>query len=104
MGRHAGWIALCAGLAGSADVVLIPEIPYDMESVCAKIQARYRRGRNFAIVVVAEGAFPAGGEPLFKQRGSGQKRLGGMAEVVAEAISEKTGRETRPTPTTACSP
>jgi 6-phosphofructokinase 1 len=76
-------------------VVLIPEIPYDMESVCAKIQARYRRGRNFAIVVVAEGAFPAGGEPLFKQRGSGQKRLGGMAEVVAEAISEKTGRETR---------
>jgi 6-phosphofructokinase 1 len=95
MGRHAGWIALCAGLAGSADVVLIPEIPYDMESVCAKIQARYRRGRNFAIVVVAEGAFPAGGEPLFKQRGSGQKRLGGMAEVVAEAISEKTGRETR---------
>ena len=95
MGRHAGWIALYAGLAGSADVILIPEIPYDMESVCAKIQARYRRGRNFAIVVVAEGAFPAGGEPLFKQKSAGQKRLGGMAEVVAEGITAGTGRETR---------
>jgi len=95
MGRHTGWIALYAGLAGSADVILIPEIPYDMEGVCAKIQARYRRGRKFAIVVVAEGAFPIGGEPLFKQKGAGQKRLGGMAEVVAEAITEATGRETR---------
>jgi len=95
MGRNAGWIALYAGLAGTADVILIPEIPYDMGAVCEKIEARYSRGRNFAIVVVAEGAFPVGGEPLFKQKGGGQKRLGGMADVVAEAISERTGRETR---------
>jgi phosphofructokinase-like protein len=95
MGRHAGWIALYAGLAGTADVILIPEIPYDLHAVCKKIELRYARGRNFAIVVVAEGAFPIGGEPLFKQKGGGQKRLGGMADVVAEAIAERTGHETR---------
>lgn len=95
MGRHTGWIALYAGLAGTADVILIPEIPYDMGAVCEKIEARYARGRNFAIVVVAEGSFPIGGEPLFKQKGQGQKRLGGISELVAEEISERTGRETR---------
>jgi 6-phosphofructokinase 1 len=95
MGRNTGWIALYAGLAGTADVILIPEIPYDLGSVCEKIEARYARGRNFAIVVVAEGSHPVGGQPLFKQTGSGQKRLGGMAEVVAEAIADRTGRETR---------
>jgi ATP-dependent phosphofructokinase / diphosphate-dependent phosphofructokinase len=95
MGRHTGWIAMYAGLAGTADVILIPEIPYDLDVVCRKIEARYARGRNFAIVVVAEGSYPVGGSPLFKQTGSGQKRLGGMAEVVAEAIAERTGRETR---------
>jgi 6-phosphofructokinase 1 len=95
MGRNTGWISLYAGLAGTADVILIPEIPYDMGAVCDKIERRYARGRSFAIVVVAEGSFPVGGEPLFKQKGSGQKRLGGMAEVVAEAITERTGRETR---------
>jgi phosphofructokinase-like protein len=95
MGRNAGWIALYAGLAGTADVILIPEIPYDLDSVCRQVEERYERGRNFAMVVVAEGSFPAGGQPLFKQKGDGQKRLGGMAEVVAEAIAERTGRETR---------
>lgn len=95
MGRHAGWIALFAGLAGTADVILIPEIPYDMAEVCAKVEARYQAGRNFAIVVVAEGAFPIGGEPLFKTAGSGEKRLGGLAHQVAEEIAERTGRETR---------
>ncbi len=95
MGRNAGWIALFAGLAGTADVILIPEIPYDMEKVCAKVQARYEAGRNFAIVVVAEGAFPLGGEPIFKTAGSGEKRLGGLAHQVAEEIAERTGRETR---------
>lgn len=95
MGRHAGWIALFAGLAGTADVILIPEIPYDMAKVCAKVQARYEAGRNFAIVVVAEGAFPIGGEPIFKTAGSGEKRLGGLAHQVAEEIAERTGRETR---------
>jgi ATP-dependent phosphofructokinase / diphosphate-dependent phosphofructokinase len=95
MGRHTGWIALYAGLAGTADVILIPEIPYDMEAVCEKIEARYARGRNFAIVVVAEGSFPIGGEPLFKQTGKGQRRLGGVSEIVADEIAERTGRETR---------
>ena len=95
MGRHTGWIALYAGLAGTGDVILIPEIPYDMDAVCAKVEARYTAGRNFAIVVVAEGAFPIGGEPHFEQKGGGQRRLGGMADVVATEIAERTGRETR---------
>ncbi|MEX2465496.1 MAG: ATP-dependent 6-phosphofructokinase [Gemmatimonadota bacterium] len=95
MGRHSGWIALFAGLAGTADVILIPEIPYDLDLVCEKIEARYAEGRNFAIVVVAEGAFPIGGEPLFKAAGSGEKRLGGLAHKVATEIAERTGRETR---------
>ncbi len=95
MGRNSGWIALFAGLAGTADVILIPEIPYDMDLVCQKIQERYAEGRNFAIVVVAEGAFPVGGEPLFKTAGSGERRLGGLASRVAFEIADKTGRETR---------
>ena len=95
MGRHAGWIALFAGLAGTADVILIPEIPYDIRIVCEKIQSRYAEGRNFAIVVVAEGAFPAGGAPIFKTAGSGEQRLGGLAHQVAGEIADLTGRETR---------
>jgi 6-phosphofructokinase 1 len=95
MGRHAGWIALYAGLAGSADVILIPEIPYELDYVCDKIRGRWDEGREFAIVVVAEGAFPRGGEPLFKQTGKGQKRLGGVAHTLAGQIEERTGRETR---------
>jgi 6-phosphofructokinase 1 len=95
MGRHAGWIALFAGLAGTADVILIPEIPYDIDRVCAKVQARYEAGRSFAIVVVAEGAFPIGGEPVFKAEGNGEQRLGGLAHKVADEIADRTGRETR---------
>jgi 6-phosphofructokinase 1 len=95
MGRHAGWIALYAGLAGTADVILIPEIPYDIDAVCRKIEARYAEGRKFAVVVVAEGAYPKGGQPLFKQTGGGQRRLGGMAGRVAHEINARTGRETR---------
>jgi 6-phosphofructokinase 1 len=66
-----------------------------MDAVCAKIECRYAEGREFAIVVVAEGALPKGGQPLFKQAGGGQRRLGGMAELVARAVAEQTGRETR---------
>jgi 6-phosphofructokinase 1 len=99
MGRHAGWIALHAGIAGSADVVLIPEIPFRMEPVAEKIMRRERRGRNFAIVVVAEGATPAGGAgPYYKGDKGAFKRegqLGGIAEYVAQQIAEKTGKETR---------
>ena len=95
MGRTAGWIALYAGLAGTADVIMIPEIPYDMGSICEKIEERYAGGPEFAIVVVAEGAFPVGSTPLFKQTAEGQKRLGGVAKMVADEIHERTGRETR---------
>ncbi len=95
MGRTAGWISLYAGLAGTADVILIPEIPYDMDSVCRKIEDRYASGSEFAIVVVAEGAFPVGGQPRFKQTAGGSDRLGGIASVVADEIYERTGRETR---------
>ena len=96
MGRHAGWIALFSGVAGSADVILIPEIPYDLDRVCEKIEERYVvEGREFAIVVVAEGAFPVGGEPLFQQTVGGHERLGGMAQKVATDIADRTGRETR---------
>lgn len=96
MGRNAGWIALWSGVAGTADVILVPEIPYDMDRVCEKIEARYHLGRRgFAIVVVAEGAYPKGGEPHFKRQDGGQIRLGGVAEEVAADIYERTGRETR---------
>lgn len=95
MGRHAGWIALFAGVAGTADVILIPEIPYSLDSVCRKIEERWDIGREFAIVVAAEGAYPAGGEPIFKQTTGGSKKLGGIASVLTEQIQERTGHETR---------
>jgi ATP-dependent phosphofructokinase / diphosphate-dependent phosphofructokinase len=98
MGRYAGWIALYAGMAGGADVVLIPELPYDIERVCEKVLRREARGRHFSIVVVAEGARPVGGEMMFQEQ-AGQFRehgkLGGVAEVVARQIEERTGKETR---------
>ncbi|MFQ5537836.1 MAG: 6-phosphofructokinase [Gemmatimonadota bacterium] len=95
MGRNAGWISLFAGVAGTADVILIPEIPYDMDRVCEKIEDRYASGREFAIVVVAEGAYPVGGRPHYEKKGDGQVRLGGVADVVTEEIEARTGRETR---------
>ena len=97
MGRNVGWIALHAGMAGGADVILIPEIPFDIESVCEKIRDRARRGRRFSIVVVAEGATPAGGEQKFREGASlgFEGRLGGIAEIVADRISQRTGHETR---------
>ncbi len=95
MGRNAGWIALWSGVAGTADVILIPEIPYDLDAVCRKIESRYEQGRGFAIVVAAEGAYAKGGEPHYERKGQGQVRLGGIAEEVAEEISERTDRETR---------
>ena len=96
MGRHAGWIALFAGVAGTADVILLPEIPYDIDRVCEKIDARYgKAGRGFAMVVVAEGAYAKDGELSYEDKGQGQVRLGGIAEDVADAIESRTGRETR---------
>lgn len=97
MGRNAGFIALHAGLAGTADVILIPEIPYDIEKVCEKITARDRSGRHFSIVVIAEGAFPRGEAPaiLGKSMPGQAVRVGGVAERLADEIERRTKKETR---------
>jgi ATP-dependent phosphofructokinase / diphosphate-dependent phosphofructokinase len=97
MGRNAGFIALHAGLAGTADVILIPEIPYDLARVCEKIVARDRAGRHFSIVVVAEGAVPKGGtESILGPSLPGQdRRVGGIAGRLAYEIQKITGKETR---------
>ena len=97
MGRYAGWIAMNSGVSGTADIILIPEIPFDLDIVCDKVESRYNGGRNFAIVVVAEGAAPLGGHMLTQgDKEVGREiKLGGIAEQVAQAIHERTGRETR---------
>jgi 6-phosphofructokinase 1 len=97
MGRDSGFIALHSGLAGTADVILIPEIPYDIHRVCEKIMARDRAGRHFSIVVVAEGAFPKGGAvSIMGESLPGQaKRVGGLCEPLAREIQRITGKETR---------
>jgi phosphofructokinase-like protein len=97
MGRHAGFIALHAGLAGTADVILIPEIPFTLEKVCEKIKARDRAGRLFSIVVVAEGAVPVGGtESIMGDSLPGQdRRVGGICGRLAYEIQKITGKETR---------
>jgi 6-phosphofructokinase 1 len=97
MGRHAGFIALHSGLAGTADVILIPEIPYDIGKVCEKIMERDRAGRHFSIVVVAEGAFPrGGGESIIGESLPGQaRRVGGVADTIAREIQMITAKETR---------
>ena len=97
MGRYAGWIALHAGIAGGADVVLIPEIPYDLEKVALRIRAREQWGARFHIVVVAEGAKPKGGgvSIVEKSRPGVVERLGGAAQRVADQLEELTGKETR---------
>ena len=95
MGRYAGWIALYAGVAGTADVILIPEIPYDINEVADKCRAR-RNQRGFTIVVVAEGARPVGGEMSVVEREVGRaERLGGIGEKVAAALEALTGQDTR---------
>jgi phosphofructokinase-like protein len=97
MGRYAGWIALYAGVAGGADVVLIPEIPFEPASVARHIMNREAKGARFSIVVVAEGARPVGGEVAVAKPGSRdtQERLGGMGERVATQMAALTGKETR---------
>ncbi|MBL8961298.1 MAG: ATP-dependent 6-phosphofructokinase [Gemmatimonadetes bacterium] len=97
MGRHAGFIALHAGVAATADVILIPEVPFDIEKVCAKVRSRDRSGQRFSIVVVAEGAFPVGGqEAIMGSSLPGQdKRVGGIASRIAWEIQERTGKEAR---------
>jgi phosphofructokinase-like protein len=97
MGRNTGFIALHAGLAGTADVILIPEIPYDVQKVCDKVMARDRAGRRFSIVVVAEGAYPRDGVQSFRAAvgPGGKPRLGGIADELAIEIEMRTGKECR---------
>ena len=98
MGRHAGWIAVEAGIAGGADVVLIPEVPIDIEEVCNIIKKRHSRGKTFSIVVVAEGAkFSDKGMVTQEQKldSFGHVRLGGIGEALAAEIEKRTGYETR---------
>jgi ATP-dependent phosphofructokinase / diphosphate-dependent phosphofructokinase len=97
MGRYTGWIALYSGVAGGADAILIPEIPFDIERVAARLKERDRLGAKFSIVVVAEGAFPAGGSLSLveKARKGRVERLGGIGALVCEALGAATGKETR---------
>jgi 6-phosphofructokinase 1 len=97
MGRHAGWIALHAGIAGGADCILLPEIPWSFEHLCAKIQSRRSGGRNYSLVVVAEGAALPDRDmvTLERRREDRQVRLGGIGNVVAIELQERLGWETR---------
>ena len=97
MGRYAGWIALHAGVAGGADAILIPEIPYDIELVAERIMAREKWGASFSIVVVAEGAMPKDGKRHLIQEahGGNVERLGGAAASVSAQLGKLTGKETR---------
>ncbi len=117
MGRHAGWIATHSGIAGGADAILVPERPFDIEEVCAHLRRRHERGRNFSIVVVAEGATPregtlSSGRPGTGRAGIGRAgipiqaassdafghaRLGGIGVVLESEIEERTAFETRVT-------
>jgi phosphofructokinase-like protein len=100
MGRYAGWLALCSGLAGGGDIILIPEIPYRMDAICEAVKQRNYEGKNFSIVVVGEGAKPEGGQMVVKKRVEGSPeaiRLGGIGHVVADEVEELAGIETRVT-------
>jgi 6-phosphofructokinase 1 len=96
MGRYAGWLALHAGLAGAAHAILLPELDFDIDKVCASVQHRWATGRPFAVVVVAEGAKPKGSGFIFKSREVGKEpMLGGVGALVADEIAARTGLETR---------
>jgi phosphofructokinase-like protein len=100
MGRHAGWIAVYAGIAGGADVILIPEHPFDIDEVCRLLRHRHMQRSSFSIVVVAEGAIPAAGTLELPDPGvdeNGFPRLGGVANHIAPEIEERTGFQTRVT-------
>ena len=98
MGRDAGHIALHAGIAGGANIILVPEIPFETSEVVAKIRERQNLGRNFSIVVVAEGAFEKGGVPTYKQTTTAKhttSHIGGIGAIVAEKLHQETGIDTR---------
>ncbi|MEB3192772.1 MAG: ATP-dependent 6-phosphofructokinase [Snowella sp.] len=97
MGRDAGHIALGAGIAGGADIILIPEIPYHLDSICKKIHQRQARGQHFCLVIVSEAVRTALGDPLKGVQQGGEDRYGGIGKYIAEKIAEYTGAETRVT-------
>jgi 6-phosphofructokinase 1 len=101
MGRHAGWIALYSGMAGGADVILVPERPFDIDEVCERIRRRHDTGRTFSIVVVSEGAMPRDGSGITaagdKLDAFGHARLGGIAVALEREVEDRTGFETRMT-------
>jgi phosphofructokinase-like protein len=98
MGHKAGWIALYAGVAGGGDIILVPEIPYELAAIEAKVRERQKRGKRFSIIVIAEGAKPKGGETVIKrivERASDPVRFGGIGFALAEEIERTTDIETR---------
>ncbi len=97
MGRYAGWIAILAGVAGGADVILIPEVPFSYDSICRKIQEREAAGKHFTIIVVAEGAREAGGEFVTAADAPSNReaRLGGVGGIVAQEVERRSGKEAR---------
>jgi len=100
MGRNAGWLTMHAGIAAGADVILIPEIPYDIESVCETCRERSKRGKRFTLIAISEGARPKGGQQVVNKivhDSPDPVRLGGVSTVLAEAISARTHLETRAT-------
>src|SRR6202012_3824495 len=99
MGRHAGWIALHAGLAGGANVILIPELPFNLDRVCSYVESRFQ-SHYAPIIVVSEGAIPGGGENVLGDKGAdafGHARLGGIGEWLASQVEARTGKEARTT-------
>ncbi len=100
MGRYAGWIALESGIAGGADVILIPEIPFDIKKICRSIAERCKRGSRFSIIVTAEGAYPCGGDRIVKMRADSThavERLGGVGDFVAREVAGCLNMDTRVT-------
>jgi len=100
MGRYAGWLALQAGIAGGGDVILIPEIPYDMDVICQVVKKRSKEGRRFSIIVVSEGAKPIGGDITVQrvvEESTDPIRLGGIGHKIAQDIEQRTGLESRVT-------
>lgn len=100
MGRYAGWIALYSGIAGGGDVILIPEIPYDIKKIARKLEERHKFGKRFSIIVVAEGAKPRGGKMTVSkivEASTDQVRLGGVGTILANAVEAATGLEARAT-------
>jgi len=95
MGRHAGWIALYGGLSGGADIILIPEIPFDFEKIAAEVNRREKEGAKSTMIVVAEGASPREGRQLRHSTASGEHRLGGIGDLVGREVAARTDKEVR---------